>query len=466
MEFARKHIIALIIIFIVSLAIFLRLTHLGTFPVRNESSDEIAWTMYGASLLETGTPQAWSYFPYEQKEHATIQGYYYPLVKPYLDHPPLFSFIPGVVQYLSGVTWREPIDLTTLRLPMVFLATINMLLLYVVAKLFFEKPRYIFVTLLLYAVIPSVVFANRLIISEQLVITEVLLLLWLMLSKHSWLTPQRKMISLAILAVTVVLTKVSAVAFLAVAFFWYWKSGKTKLALTLIVSGILGLLLWLLFAAQYDLLLLLNIQFSQGAWRHTGLLTPIIQLITKPEVVNSFFMDGFFLLSLIGISIGLADRELFKNKSWQLLFCMIGGYLLFLLLTVGEIISDPAGTSYGSSLYGWYIYPLYPLFTLTIGHLFEKMEDKNIGLIILFALLGLFPVLRQAYILLNPPPSLPYSLPKLVVILAAAVLLLPFFKPKLAPKLYLSIFVVCSVITCLLMNYGHALFDTEYLMSL
>src|SRR5689334_4844659 len=51
----------LVAIFLVGLG--LRVHHLGTFPERNRTADEYAWTWSGMTLLREGTPRAWSWMP-------------------------------------------------------------------------------------------------------------------------------------------------------------------------------------------------------------------------------------------------------------------------------------------------------------------------------------------------------------------------------------------------------------------
>lgn len=124
-------------LFLLSLILLLafgaRLIHYDQFPVYGETQDEVAWTWLGSSLLKEGVPSAWSKFSaYEGFEYKRIVGFG-SLVRPFLDHPPLFSLIPGFV-HLATSEWSQIPSVRVIRFPMIFLGTLNVFLLFLVAK--------------------------------------------------------------------------------------------------------------------------------------------------------------------------------------------------------------------------------------------------------------------------------------------------------------------------------------------
>src|SRR5690606_21782166 len=96
----------LFVIGLVILGVLLRGHHFARFPVFGETRDEIAWTMQGASIWQTGTPQSWSYFDaYQNTREVFLGTVSYRLVNPTVDHPPLFGLIPGLASTLQGSSW-------------------------------------------------------------------------------------------------------------------------------------------------------------------------------------------------------------------------------------------------------------------------------------------------------------------------------------------------------------------------
>src|SRR3989344_4025422 len=89
---------SLIILFSVLLLGFvLRAHNLSTWPRLGATFDEYAWTWLGMSLIHDGVPSSWSnYAEYADfREYKEYQNATFWIVKPYLEHPPLFGLIAG-----------------------------------------------------------------------------------------------------------------------------------------------------------------------------------------------------------------------------------------------------------------------------------------------------------------------------------------------------------------------------------
>ncbi len=122
----KKHLIILSIVFVTFLAFILRFHNYAQFPAHDATADEKAWTWLGASLLTEGQPTSWSLF----KSYADKYVYQYlgddiTLVRPALDHPPLFSFIPGVFHLMSGQNVYNIPSQVAIRFPMILIGTFN-----------------------------------------------------------------------------------------------------------------------------------------------------------------------------------------------------------------------------------------------------------------------------------------------------------------------------------------------------
>ena len=125
----------LIVISLLLLAAALRLHNYAVYPQRGATSDEYAFAFQGISLLTKGVPIAWSAIPlYKNLIHLTINGLYFPIVQPYLDHPPLFGLLVGAWAIFFRETAFEAVQLATIRIIPVILSFISAIFLYLLAK--------------------------------------------------------------------------------------------------------------------------------------------------------------------------------------------------------------------------------------------------------------------------------------------------------------------------------------------
>ena len=129
---------------IIFLGLFLRAYRYPEFPIAGETADETAWTMLGSSIIQVGEPISWSYFGsyknYIYKDNGDSKA---PLVKPVLDHPIIFSLIPGFFHSLKN-SWDQIPSMKLIRLPMILIGTANIWLLYLVAQKIFKERNSLF----------------------------------------------------------------------------------------------------------------------------------------------------------------------------------------------------------------------------------------------------------------------------------------------------------------------------------
>src|SRR3989344_8224923 len=91
------------IVAILALGFWLRSDNLYTWPRTGATFDEYAWTWLGISLINDNVPQSWSRHPqYSNREDIIYQKTAFVLVKPYLEHPPLFGLVAGSYALLTG----------------------------------------------------------------------------------------------------------------------------------------------------------------------------------------------------------------------------------------------------------------------------------------------------------------------------------------------------------------------------
>src|SRR2546422_43588 len=172
---------------IVILAALLRFHDFALVPFHHETADEYQHAWEGWSLLHQGVPLAWSTFPDRYPISQTLDfrwfGDRYVVVRPYFDHPPLFSILVGLVTSLvqaltpsfgyGFASYPAPWDflsctLTVMRLVPIALSLIGIVLLYRLARAYGASERAALLGSLVYATLPVIVLTHRLVKAESL----------------------------------------------------------------------------------------------------------------------------------------------------------------------------------------------------------------------------------------------------------------------------------------------------------
>ena len=378
-----------IVFIVILLGWVLRFYNYAHFPIPHETADEMAWTMVGTSLLQAGVPTGWSYFEYPSRQEVVINDQFYPLVTPYLDHPPLFSLVPGSIQWLKKASVTEPLGFEWLRFPVVLIGCLNLVLFYFVSKSLFATKSEHLVSTALFALTPSIIFSSRLVLAENVLITWLLLLILLITKLEQY----RRIFPVAVILVTclMILTKVAGIALVAGIGLYALLYKNYRLLWLLIIGAVTGFVTTLAYASYYNLDLFFSIQSQQSSYRHQDLISPLISLFIQPELVNSLYFDGFIALGCIAlVLIALWDR----SQRQTLVLSVSVMYILFIVVAVGALIGAP-DSFLGSALYGWYLYPLYPLFVLAIADMLEELRRRPRPFFLFFLILiGLFPLIR------------------------------------------------------------------------
>lgn len=423
----RRFIKQLPLLAILLLALILRLHNFAQFPIAGETSDERAWTMLGASLIQTQRPSSWSYFGAYEKFGAIISNKLEPVVSPALDHPPLFALIPGMAHSM-GAGWEQMPSIKRIRFPMIFLGVINVYLLYLVAVKLFKNRKLALLAGLIYASAPVFVFASRLVIAENLLITWMLLVIYVNLTKI-----RKKYIFLSLLSILAILTKFSGII-LPTALFLYGLIQKDKKVLKSAVIGLItGVFLFFLYGAIYNLPLFLEIFFFQSS-REIGLFTFHNRFFMHPAVVEKLFIDGWLILGFFASFLFMA---LEKNKKYFLIKILFLTNLLFILISVGQ-----------QTFHAWYDYLWHPLFAISLAYLFNFIYQKLDCLCFVLVYLLLLPVWQTLFLELDFKPSA--SAYRLII----ACSLLPFLavilnKKKLAGRTMKIIFILFILVNIL-----------------
>jgi 4-amino-4-deoxy-L-arabinose transferase-like glycosyltransferase len=380
-----KKVQLIIFLLILAVAFLLRFNKYSEFPIAGESADEFAWTILGASLIQEGRPVSWSFFSiyndYWITEKASFDigtGQKYPLVSPVFDHPPLFALLPGLAQTIRGEQWSQPASAKVMRFPMIFLGVLNVALLYLVSRKLFDNKLISYVPVLVYATAPLFVFSSRLVLAENLITSLVLATIWLL---HSSVSQKKQLILLTIISTIAVLTKMAGII-VPVTLMVYGVTQKNTTWKAGFIGLLAGLGIFTLYGAYYDWQLFVTI-FSTQASRGFGLLTLHNRLFLHPGVVTRLFIDGWLITGLLA-TILLMYEEKKKHILVSLFFIL---NLLFILFFVDE-----------KTYYAWYDFPVFPLFSLSVGYLVSKILTDKKYLLFSFFWLLLLPTFRFAFI--------------------------------------------------------------------
>ncbi len=373
-KFLKKYWFILIVL---CLAFTLRIYQYYEFPVYGETADELAWSYLGSSLIEERVPGSWSHFDVYKKNGAVIaERPSANLVQPVLDNPPLFGLIPGLAHRFQGHWTNEP-SVKMIRFPMIFLGIFNiwLLFLYLNKTSFSQLANKLII--LIFAIAPSFVFASRLAIAENLLITWSLLALIRLKKEH---TSGKIDLILVLLSILAVLTKVSGLCLPAALFLIGLKERKNQLIRSGLIGALLGIISFCLYGLVYDWQIFYEIQFLQ-AGREIGLATFFNRFFLHPYLVGKFFIDGWIILGWLGL---LITAFLKKNDNQINRF-----FILFLVQTF--FISLAAGEQ---TFHGWYDYVNFPFYAIAGGLLIDWIINNKQYLLFSFLWLLLLPSIR------------------------------------------------------------------------
>jgi hypothetical protein len=334
----RVRIRALLVgIFLVGLA--LRLHHLDRFPERNRTADEYAWTWSGMTLLGEGVPRAWSWLPaYPQFPVIQWRDNQYRIVRPWLDHPPLYPLYVGAFMRAAGVRDIFAVELYTMRWSTLLLYAAAYALFWACARRAADEPTAL-LALAFWAVAPPAVWNGRLVMSEQLML-PLALAGWLALWRWGETRRRRWLVTLALFCALLPLCKVAATAFALWLFTVAVLRRDRAAALAVLAGGAVGMLAYAAYGAHFGWPLFSMVLRVQSA-RFTNF-GGFYALVFAQRVVERPFNHLPFLLGFMAL---LSDLR--ESRHVELaLFAVVYAIGIAFFLPHNE--------------YGWYLIPLYP----------------------------------------------------------------------------------------------------------
>ena len=327
----------LVAIFLVGLG--LRLYHLGTFPERNRTADEYAWTWSGMTLLAEGTPRAWSWMPgYGTVPLVHWRNDDYRIVRPWLDHPPLFPLYVGAWMLASGARDILAVELVPMRLAVLPLFAAAFFLFWALARRA-GGDALALTALAFWAVAPTAVWNGRLVMAEQLMLPLALAGWWALVRfvetrRRGWL------VAVAVATALLPLCKVAALGFALFLFTLAVLKRERALAVAVCAGGAVGLAIYAAYGAHFGWHLFREILREQSVrFENFG---GFYALIFSPGVVNKPFMYLPFILGFVTL---LADLRDGRHVDVALFAAVYAGGIAFFLPW---------------NMYAWYLLPLYP----------------------------------------------------------------------------------------------------------
>jgi hypothetical protein len=325
------------LLFLVGLS--LRAYHLGDYPARNATADEYAWTWSGMTLVGEGTPRAWSWLPgYPGFPVVQWRGNPYRIVKPWLDHPPLYPIYVGSFMRAAGVRDIFAVELATARASTLLLWSVAFFLFFACARRVADETVAL-VALAFWAVAPPAVWNGRLVMAEQLMVPlafagHLALLRFCDHRRRRWLG------LLAVAAALLPLTKAAAAALGLWLFTLALLRRERAAALAVVGGGAAGLVVYALYGAHFGWPLFTALMRAQ-ANRFTNF-GAFYALVFNQRIVTTPFM---YLPFLLGFFTLLADLRESRFVDLGLYAAVYAAGIAFFL-------------PYNE--YGWYAIPLYP----------------------------------------------------------------------------------------------------------
>lgn len=349
-----------LMITIVLLGFFLRFYNLTVWPREGATFDEYAWTWQGINLIEKGVPISWSPLPaYTNFQHITYRTVHFRIVKPYLEHPPLFGLVAGISSYLFGGKDMYHVTIQNIRPLALIMGTFSILLVFLLSlELFNQKTA--FYAGLLYATIPTIAIGSRITQNENFLIPMWLLSVYCIAKFFHTKKSIWKIVGISF-ACVLIFAKLpwGAAPLSLVLIFLYYRKYKDAL-ITLIAS--FGMLIALfLYGWYYDISLFVNLLLFQSV-RYDLNFGSIFALFQKPYLVDRFYTDGWIYFGWFTVPL------LFLSNLKSKIFIVAPLISYFIIYLAG--IPDEAG-------HGWYRYPFYPFLAISIALFLTTHFKKN-----------------------------------------------------------------------------------------
>ncbi|MEK7517282.1 MAG: glycosyltransferase family 39 protein [Patescibacteria group bacterium] len=368
-----------ILLFVISLGFLLRYHNYAIYPRHGATFDEFAWTWLGINLIQKGVPISWSPHPqYKERKEIRYQGAAFLIVKPYLEHPPLFGIVAGTSALLSGAKDMYSVTLTNMRGLSAVLGILSIVALFIFTNSLYGKTI-AYVSTILYATVPTIVIGSRIVQNENFLIPFWLFSLYLinkyLQTKKLWM---RNIAS--VIGGLLILAKVPWIVVpLSLGMILFYK-GKWKDALFVggVAAGFFSL--FIAYGLYFDKELFVNL-FQLQVARYDISFDGLFSIFTHPLLVDRYYLDGWILFGWV--SIFYISKDIKKH-----LFVLLP-FISYFVLYVFAIPNEPG--------HGWYRYPFYPFLISALAFVLEEERKKLSFLTLFFALIVGFALLQNVW---------------------------------------------------------------------
>lgn len=329
-------------------------------PTSNHMDEQLyAWS--GINMIEVGVPISWSTLDYPKSAivflgrmayKGGLPDAYVTLYKPWLDEPPLFSYIVGFFAHINGVDRNGFIPSSYIRIPTVIFATVVSVFVFLIAT---DLGGFYtgLLAMLIYGTTPIFVFGSRTAMPENLIALCFVVIYWLLIRyreklKFSLLVPIPIIVGIA------GLSKPTGYFLILFAVLVSVLLSLKKLPARKIVSrsiylilGIIPFVAWYFWYSYHLSPEIFKTIFSIQAGRPVGF-SSFAWFLISPAVDTVIFKDGWYLFSLVAaFYLILQKNRDIKLNTLAIAFIF---WLLVVMFTGGE-----------GDLLAWYRFPLFPI---------------------------------------------------------------------------------------------------------
>lgn len=373
-------------LFILVAAAGLRLHEHGTMPDPRENYDELFAMWNGHELIESGSTVGWTIWlgyyggrvDHEWvnfwREHPTA------LIRPYLEHPPLFHLMVGAVSHLEGADTFMHSRTQTVRLFMIAMSLLTLCFVLAIARRLYGDGAALFAGGI-YAFVPNIVLQTRVIKGDALIGLIMVAVVFLYLR---WLDSRSRktLIAAGVLASLATLAKLPAVVvtlvLLALVARKIWdESGRLKTVLRGALPVVIpAAVVWSVFFALIGATVWKEFWFSQSLQATVRAVLPdtLSWLFYSPEIDHDAVGRGPILFLWVGTIATLVQHR--YDHRFAVLSLAIVGWCLAIAL--------PAG----SWRFGWYYLPLFPFLAIGAGVFLKSLYERE-NLLGVFAFVAL-----------------------------------------------------------------------------
>lgn len=326
--------------------------------------DEMLYAWSGIHLIETGVPVSWSTLDYPERAQVFegIRDYKggepsasVTLYKPWVDEPPLFSYLVGYFAHYFGADRDEFIPASHIRFPIIFISALTSILVFLVAKKLFGFSMGL-LSMLLYGTIPTIVFSSRVAMPENFIALCYMFSIYLLIlfkeKKSYWYIAGIPVIAgIAGLAKPTGLFIIFFASF--IVFKELYRKGKWRNAVKIPLLMLVGVIPFVIFYFWWGLHLDSEIFWIiNGIQSHRPVgFNSLTWLVISPSYGTKIIKDGWFVFSLLSAFYFFLSKQ---NKNIKFISLALIYWILVVMISGGE-----------ADLLAWYRFPTYPLIAIT-----------------------------------------------------------------------------------------------------